>query len=193
MGLTLEVLNVQRPARVFTSRDLALISAFAGLYLGYGYVSSVTLRGVTRSGDLFFLIACLFAILASVVQRPWASTLLATVTGLIFLGTPGTLSVHITVALVTNGLVFDLYLRLRRSGIDHVSRRDIVIAGTLGNLVMAAITFAALRILGLLSLPLLWVVVFVIVDGLLGVAGTLFGLGVVGRVRGISQRRRVGF
>ncbi len=164
---------------------------FAGLYLGYGYVSSVTLRGVTRSADLFFLIACLFTILASVVQKPWASTLLATVTGLVFLGTPGTLAIHITVALVTNGLVFDLYLRLTRSGIDHASRTDIVVAATLGNLVMAAITFATLQLVGLLTLSLPLVVVFVIVDGLLGVAGAIFGLGVVGRVRGITRTPRV--
>lgn len=192
MKSVLESVSVQRHVRAFTSRDLALVAAFAALYLAYGYLSSIAFRTATRSMDLFFLIALLFTVLVSMIQKPWASTLLATVSGVIFLGTPAPFAVHIAISLIANGVVFDLYLRLMSKN-RLPSPRDVVAAAGLGNLAMSGSGFVTLGLVGILALPVAIVVVALVADSLLGVAGALVGLGVVARFRGISQARRVSF
>ena len=117
---------------MFTVRDLALISAFAALYLVYGAISGVTLRAVTLSQDLLFLIAALFAVLALIVRQAWSATLLGSITGLVFLGTPGApFPLHITASLIANGLAFDMYLRLMNRRTTPPTRWHIVTAATL--------------------------------------------------------------
>src|SRR5438093_1376629 len=83
-----EVLRSREASSTLTVRDLALISGFAGILVADGYVSSLA-RAVTRTTDTFFLIAALFTVLALMTRKHWTSTLLALVTGLIFLATPG--------------------------------------------------------------------------------------------------------
>ena len=167
----------------FTSRDLALVAGLSGLYLAYGYVSSSTLpRNLTRSLDLFFLIPILFTVLAAVSRRRWSATLLGIITGLIFLGTPGApFPAHITISLVANGLVFDLYVRLTgpessRYGITHL-----VVAGTLGNLVMAVVGLIVLQAVGIPSLLDVWILALV-GDTIVGALGAFLGTIVVRRV-----------
>src|SRR5438270_14080480 len=101
-----------------TSRYVALIAVLTALFTAYGYVTSIELRTVTRSLDLFFLLPAFFAILVSLTGKKWGGTILASIIGLIFLGTPsaaGNFSPHITASVIVNGLVFDLYLQ-RASG-----------------------------------------------------------------------------
>jgi hypothetical protein len=131
-----ELQQRRRLPRMFTTRDLLLVSAFAAVYLAYGYVSGVTLpQQITHSADLFFLIATLFTVLALEVRQSWSATLLGTITGLIFLGTPGApFPIHITASLVGNGLVFDGYLRLLSRRTIPPSKLHMVSAATLGNL-----------------------------------------------------------
>ncbi|HVH14222.1 MAG TPA: hypothetical protein VNA15_00695, partial [Candidatus Angelobacter sp.] len=71
-----------------TSRYIALVAVLTALFTAYGYVSSVELRSLTRSLDLFFLLPAFFAILVSLTDKKWGGTILATIIGLIFLGTP---------------------------------------------------------------------------------------------------------
>ena len=73
----------------FTSRDLALVAGLSALYLGYSYVSGVTLGHTIREIDLFFLISAVFTILVSLTRKHWTATILGTVTGLILVTTPG--------------------------------------------------------------------------------------------------------
>ncbi len=165
----------------FTSRDLALVAGLSGLYLAYGYFSSVTLRTATRSLDLFFLIAVLFTVLAGVTRRPWSATLLGTVNGFIFLGTPAPFAAHITISLIANGLVFDLYVRLtgaesRRYGTGHM-----VMAGALGNFVMALVGLILLQAVGVASPFIVWVIA-VVGDTVVGALGAFLGTIVVRRV-----------
>src|SRR5439155_13499383 len=70
-----------------TSRYVALVAVLTALFTAYGYLSSIELRTVTRSLDLFFLLPAFFAILVSLTGKKWAGTILGTVIGLIFLGT----------------------------------------------------------------------------------------------------------
>ncbi len=163
---------------------------FAGLYLGYGYVSSVTIRAATRSLDLFFLIACLFSILAVVVRQAWSAALLGTVTGLIFLGTPAPFAPHIAASLVANGFVFDLFLRMVKSDPQSYSRNTIIAAATVGNLVMAVVGLALLQVAGAIPASITIWAVALIGDSLVGAAGALLGLSIARRVRGASIARR---
>ena len=121
------------------SRYVALVAVFSALYSVYGYISGIALRSVTRSLDLFFLLPVFFAILFSLTGRKWSATLLGTIIGLLFLyptaGVP--LSPHITISLIVNGLVFDLYLRESKASAFDLSRRQLITAATLGNLAMA--------------------------------------------------------
>ena len=168
---------------MFTVRDLALISAFAALYLVYGAISGVTLRAVTLSQDLLFLIAALFAVLAIIVRQAWSATLLGTITGLVFLGTPGApFPLHITASLIANGLAFDVYLRLMNRRTTPPTRWHIVTAATLGNLVMAVVGLSALQAVGSTWPYYVWAG-FVLIGGLMGAIGALFGLAVVRRIR----------
>src|SRR5207247_4864904 len=48
-----------------TSRYVALVAVLTALFTAYGYVSSVELRAITHSVDLFFLLPAFFAILIS--------------------------------------------------------------------------------------------------------------------------------
>jgi hypothetical protein len=168
---------------MFTVRDFALISAFAALYLVYGAISGVSLRAITLSQDLLFLIAALFAILAIVVRQAWSATLLGTITGLVFLGTPGApFPLHITASLIANGLVFDTYLRLMNRRTTPPTRWNIVTAATLGNLVMAVVGLSALQAVGSTWPYYVWAG-FVLIGGLMGTVGASFGLTVVRRIR----------
>ena len=170
----------------FTSRDLALVAGMSALYLGYGYVSGVTLGHTIREVDLFFLISALFTILVSLTRKPWTATILGTVTGLILITTPGA-PLAVTLALIPNGLVFDLTLRAGDHLFDNLSRKRFVVAGALGNLAMAIFGLAMLQGLGFFhgfgvsTLLVIWVTALV-GDTLVGALGALFGTAVVRRL-----------
>src|SRR5947209_20094037 len=134
-----------------TSRYVALVAVLTALFTVYGYVSSIELRPVTRSLDLFFLLPAFFAIMVSLTGKKWGGTILATIIGLIFLGTPsaaGNFSPHITASVVVNGLVFDLYLQRSGGGLLDPSRKHLVLAGTLGNFAMAPAGLLVLQAVG---------------------------------------------
>ncbi len=166
---------------MFRSRDLILVSGFAAIYIGYGYVSSVFFRQFTRSADLFFLISAFFAIIAVIVRKSGATTLFGVITGLIFFGTPAPAAQHIAASLTANGLVFDIYVKATNSLIS-LSRTHIFVAAALGNLAMAIVGLLALQASGLELLPIVWAIA-VISDPIVGVAGAFFGLRIAQRVR----------
>ncbi len=175
----------------FTSRDLSLIAVFAALYLGYAAVSSVPLRAVTLSIDLFFLGSALFVILTYITQKRWAATLLATVSGLILLGTPAPFPVHTTLSLVAGGIVFDGSLVLMKKRTNASPRTQFVIAGTLGNLALGIVGDLVLLSVGMLPLhpfyfldPVSFQILLVVATVVAGALGALFGVTLVRRVRG---------
>ena len=174
-----------------TSRYVALVAVLTALFTAYGYVSSIELRTVTRSLDLFFLLPAFFAILVSLTGKKWGGTILGVIIGLIFLGTPstaGNFSPHITASVIVNGLVFDLYLQRSGGSLLDPSRRRLVIAGTLGNFAMAPTGLLVLQAVGGPSSALIWAIALV-GDTLVGAAGAFFGTIVVERVEGIQARR----
>jgi hypothetical protein len=174
-----------------TSRYVALVAVLTALFTAYGYISSIEFRFVTRSLDLFFLLPAFFAILISLTGKRWGGTILATIIGLIFLGTPSAgsnFSPHITASVIVNGLVFDLYLQRFGGSLLDPSRRNLVIAGTLGNLAMAPTGLLVLQAVGTASPAVIWVVAL-LGDTLVGAAGAFFGTIVVERVKGLQARR----
>ena len=174
-----------------TSRYVALVAVLTALFTAYGYVSSIELRTVTRSLDLFFLLPAFFTILVSLTGKKWGGTILGTVIGLIFLGTPSAgsnFSPHITASVIVNGLVFDLYLQRSGGSLLDPSRKHLVLAGTLGNLAMAPTGLLVLQAVGVPSLAVIWAIAL-IGDTLVGAAGAFFGTIVVERVKGLQARR----
>jgi len=174
-----------------TSRYVALVAALTALFIVYGYVSSIEFRPVTRSLDLFFLLPAFFAILVSLTGKKWGGTILGTIIGLIFLGTPsaaGNFSPHITASVIVNGLVFDLYLQRSGESLLDPSRRHLVVAGTLGNFVMAPTGLLILQAVGGPSSAVIWAIAL-IGDTLAGALGAFFGTIVVERVKGVQARR----
>ena len=174
-----------------TSRYVALVAVLTALFTAYGYLSSIELRTVTRSLDLFFLLPAFFAILVSLTGKKWGGTILGTVIGLIFLGTPSAgsnFSPHITASVIVNGLVFDLYLQRSGGSLLDPSRKHLVVAGTLGNLAMAPTGLLVLQAVGVPSLAVIWAVAL-IGDTLVGAAGAFFGTIIVERVKGLQARR----
>ncbi len=174
-----------------TSRYVALVAVLTALFTAYGYVSSVELRSLTRSLDLFFLLPTFFAILVSLTGKKWGGTILATIIGLIFLGTPSAgsnFSPHITSSVIVNGLVFDLYLQRSGTSLLDPSKKHLVLAGTLGNLAMAPTGLLVLQAVGTASPLLIWAIAL-IGDTLVGAAGAFFGIIVVERLKGIQARR----
>jgi len=174
-----------------TSRYVALVAALTALFTAYGYVSSIELRSVTRSLDLFFLLPAFFAILVSLTGKRWGGTVLGTIIGLIFLGTPsaaGNFSPHITASVIVNGLVFDLYLQHSGGSLLDPSRKRLILAGTFGNLAMAPTGLLVLQAVAGPSSALIWAIAL-IGDTLVGSAGALFGTIVVERVKGVQARR----
>src|SRR5467141_31346 len=149
-----------------TSRYVALVAALTALFTAYGYVSSIELRSVTRSLDLFFLLPAFFAILVSLTGKKWGGTILGTVIG----------------------LVFDLYLQHSGGSLLDPSRKHLVLAGTLGNLAMAPTGLLVLQAVGGPSSALIWAIAL-IGDTLVGSAGAFFGTIVVERVKGVQARR----
>jgi hypothetical protein len=161
------------------------------LFTAYGYVSSVELRSLTRSLDLFFLLPAFFAVLVSLTGKKWGGTVLATIIGLIFLPTPSAgsnFSPHIAASVIVNGLVFDLYLQHSGNSLLDPSRKHLVLAGTLGNLAMAPTGLLVLQAVGIASPAVIWAVAL-IGDTLVGAAGAFFGTIVVERVKGLQARR----
>ena len=174
-----------------TSRYVALVAVLTALFTAYGYISSIELRPLTGSRDLFFLLPAFFSILVSLTGKKWGGTILGTIIGLIFLGTPstaGNFSPHITASVIVNGLVFDLYLQKSGSSLLDPSRRRLVIAGTLGNFAMAPTGLLVLQAFGGPSSVLVWAIALV-VDTIVGAAGAFFGTIVVERVKGVQARR----
>ena len=183
--------NIRGIGGTSTSRYAALVAVLTALFTAYGYVSSIELRTVTRSLDLFFLLPAFFAILVSLTGKKWGGTILGTVIGLIFLGTPSAgsnFSPHITASVIVNGLVFDLYLQRSGGSLLDPSRKHLVLAGTLGNLAMAPTGLLVLQAVGVPSLAVIWAIALV-GDTLVGAAGAFFGTIIVERVKGLQARR----
>jgi hypothetical protein len=172
------------------SRYVALVAVFSALYSVYGYISGIALRSVTRSLDLFFLLPVFFAILFSLTGRKWSATLLGTIIGLLFLyptaGVP--LSPHITISLIVNGLVFDLYLRESKASAYDLSRKQLITAATLGNLAMAVSGLLVFQLFIAAQTAELWAIAL-IGDTIAGSLGGFFGSIVVDRVQGIQTRK----
>jgi hypothetical protein len=188
--------NLPRVTGTSTSRYVALVAALTALFTVYGYISSIELRSLTRSLDLFFLLPAFFAILISLTGKKWGGTILATIIGLIFLGTPSAgsnFSPHITVSVIVNGLVFDLYLQHSGASLLDPSRKQLVVAGTLGNLAMAPTGLLILQAVFGISIlgpsPTATWAIALIGDTLVGAAGAFFGTIVVERVKGVQARR----
>jgi len=172
--------------RTFTSRDLALVAGLTGLYLVYGYASGVTFGHTILELDLFFLISAFFTIVVSMTGKRWSATLLGTVNGLILLGEPNA-PVAITLALIPNGIIFDLALYTRDHTIDRLSRKRFVIAGALGNLAMAISGLIILQAIGFfqgqgLEFILVTSIIALVTNPLVGAIGAFFGTVVVERV-----------
>src|SRR5438132_7220437 len=179
-----------------TSRYVALVAVLTALFTAYGYVTSIELRSVTRSVDLFFLLPAFFAILVSLTGKKWGGTILATIIGLFFLGTPSAgsnFSPHITASVIVNGLVFDLYLQRSGGSLLDPSRKHLAVAGTLGNLAMAPTGLLILQaVFGISVLgpsPTATWAIALVGDTLVGAAGAFFGTLVVERVKGLQARR----
>src|SRR2546422_9329222 len=64
-----------------TSRYVALVAVLTALLTAYGYVSSVELRAITHSVDLFFLLPAFVPIVISLTGTTWGGTILATIIG----------------------------------------------------------------------------------------------------------------
>ena len=183
--------NIRGIGGTSTSRYVALVSVLTSIFTAYGYISSIELRTVTRSLDLFFLLPAFFAILVSLTGKKWGGTILASIIGLIFLGTPsaaGNFSPHITASVIVNGLVFDLYLQRASGSLLDPSRNHLVLAGTFGNLAMAPTGLLVLQVVGFSSSAVIWAIAL-IGDTLVGAAGAFFGTLVVERVKGLQARR----
>ena len=183
--------NIRGIGATSTSRYVALVAVLTAIFTAYGYISSIELRTVTRSLDLFFLLPAFFAILVSLTGKKWGGTILASIIGLIFLGTPsaaGNFSPHITASVIVNGLVFDLYLQRASGSLLDPSRNHLVLAGTFGNLAMAPTGLLVLQVVGFSSSAVIWAIAL-IGDTLVGAAGAFFGTLVVERVKGLQARR----
>jgi hypothetical protein len=183
--------NLRAVRGASASRYVALVAVLTALFTAYGYVSSVELRSLTRSLDLFFLLPAFFAVLVSLTGKKWGGTVLATIIGLIFLPTPSAgsnFSPHIAASVIVNGLVFDLYLQHSGNSLLDPSRKHLVLAGTLGNLAMAPTGLLVLQAVGIASPAVIWTVAL-IGDTLVGAAGAFFGTIVVERVKGLQARR----
>lgn len=163
------------------SRDLSLISGFSALLIGLGFISA-GLRPLTRSTELFFLISALFAILTLIVQKLGTVSLVGGVAGLVFFAIPGApFPLHIATALISNAVVFDLYLKTTK-GFNPFSLHHIALAAAAGSFVMAVATLVLLQILGT-AIPLVVWVVAPPVDTLVGWGGARFGLVAARRIR----------
>jgi hypothetical protein len=173
-----------------TSRYVALVAVLTAIYTAYGYVSGIALQPLTQSLDLFFLLPVFFAILVSLTGKRWSSTLLGTIIGLLFLyptaGVP--LSPHITISLIINGFVFDLYLRESKTSLYDLSRRQLITASALGNLGMAIGGLLVFQLFSQTQSAYLWAFAL-ISDTLVGAAGGFFGSVIIDRVRGAQTRK----
>ena len=182
-----------------TTRYIALVAVLTAIYSVYGYAVG-PLQPITQSLDLFFLLPVFFAVLVALTGKKWSSTLLATMIGILFLyptaGVP--FPPHITVSLIVNGLVFDLYLKQSKTSFYDTSKKRLVIAGSLGNLAMATAGSLVLAIFspGALSttfvgnFPLPYLIAFALISNtLVGAVGGFFGAIVIERVRGVQTRR----
>src|SRR5947209_13388413 len=116
----------------FTGRDLELVAELTWLYLVYGYASGVTFGHTILELDLFFLISAFFTIVVSMTGKRWSATLLGTVNGLILLGEPNA-PVAITLALIPNGIIFDLALYTRDHIIIRLSKKRVALDYDSGN------------------------------------------------------------
>ncbi len=126
--------------------------------------------------------AAVFTILKCLTGRPWAATLLAIVSSPAYLFTAAPFPVHIMIALIVNGFIFDLYLRLGQDKIRY-ARNHLVVAGAIGSFVMAAITLAVLTVVGL-NIPAFVYPIALVTDTLAGAVGVILGIIIVRRVGG---------
>ena len=183
-------MGLQYSQQSSTSRYVALVAVLTALFSIYGTVSGIELRPLTQSLDLFFLLPVFFAILVSLTGKKWSSTLLGTIIGLLFLYPTAAVpfSPHITISLIVNGLVFDLYLRESKIDLYDISRRQLITAGALGNFAMAVAGLLVFQIFIGPQATLLWAVKPV-GDTVVGALGGFFGWIVIERVRGIRTRR----
>ncbi len=170
------------------SRYIALVAGLTALYIVYAFASSIIFGNTIMTLDLFFLISALFTILISLTGRQWGGTVLGTVNALILM--PSGAPFPVTLALIPNGIVFDLAIRTGDRIVGTLSRKHFVIAGALGNLVMAISGLLLLVAVGQSYPAYLWAIAAVS-NTLVGAVGALFGTVVVARIRFRQQKLRL--
>jgi len=170
------------------SRYIALVAGLTALYLVYAFSSSTIFGNSIMTLDLFFLISALFTILVSLTGRSWGGTVLGTVNAIILI--PSGAPFPVTLALIPNGIVFDLAIRTGDRFVENTSRGHFVIAGALGSLVMAISGLSLLFAVGQSFPAYVWAIAAVS-NILVGAAGALFGTVVVDRIRFRQQKFRL--
>lgn len=152
---------------------------FSTIYVAYGYVSSITVGGITHGVDTFFVRSTLFVLLAALTMKFGLSTLMGAISGIIFtLTLPSPFPIYLLPAVFLYGLTYDLYMYLLGFSTCATKTKHVIVATILSSAVMSLVALMVLTWVGFLppqGLVFIWSF-GVLRDVAVGLAGSLLGL-----------------
>lgn len=165
----------------FSTKDLMLTTSFSAIYVVYGYVSSVTVGGITHGVDVIFVGSALFVLLGAFTARFGAPTLMGAIAGALFaFAVPAPFSFSLIPACIMYGLTYDIYMQLTGYPTNVTKKPHVIIASTLSSAMMSLTVFSVLTLMGFFQVNVS-ALVFIWLAGILegtiaGLAGGFLGL-----------------
>jgi len=165
--------------RPLSSKGLMLTALFSAIYVSYGYVSSITIGGVTHGVDTSFVRSALFPLLVAYTLQFGYSTLMGAVSGIIFTFVIlGPFPIYLLPSVLLYGLTYDLYMRTVGYSTNAKKAKHILAASAVSSIVMSLVALAILTLMGILptsGLVFIWVF-GVLRDVAMGFAGGIVGV-----------------
>jgi len=156
-----------------------LTALFSTIYMVYGYISSVTVGGVTHGVDTFFIRSAIFVLLSASTMKFGPSTLMGGISGAIFtLVIPTPFPVYLFPAVFLYGLTYDLYMRLLGFSANVTKTKHVTFATILSSAIMSFTALSVLTWVGFLprqGLVFIWTF-GVLRDIAVGLVGAFLGL-----------------
>jgi len=156
-----------------------LTALFSTVYVAYGYVSSVTVGGITHGVDTFFVRSALFVLLAALTMKFGPSALMGVISGAVFtLVIPTPFPIYLLPAVFLYGLTYDLYMYLLGFSTHITKIKHVILATILSSAVMSLVALTVLTWVGFLptkGLVFIWSF-GVLRDIAVGIVGSILGL-----------------
>jgi len=132
----------------FKTRELTLIAVFSAAWIGYTFISSMTIGQVVHGVDVHVVRSVFLVLIVALLGRFGGATWMTVIVGLFYLSsrTPYP-AIIITLATMASGLVYDVYIRILGYQ-NSVNWKIMPVGVILAGLVQSVVTLGSLTAMG---------------------------------------------